>query len=192
MQTTLDGARFRRIMSRFATGVTVVTTSADGQIHGMTCNAFCSISMTPFTVMVCLAKNSRTERLIEKSGVFAVNILSDSQTSLSDRFAGRNKEFDQNRFNGFSWRKALTGSPIFEPSLAYLDCKLMKSFDGTTHTIYLGEVITAEADENQRPLIFYESRYTSLDSSNPLAKNQDRAADYSGIVLPERKSQTGD
>jgi len=56
MKTTLDSTQFRKIMSRFATGVTIVTTGADGQIHGMTCNAFCSISMAPFAVMVCLAQ----------------------------------------------------------------------------------------------------------------------------------------
>jgi len=168
MKRTLDSAQFRKIMSRFATGVTIVTSSAEGQIHGMTCNAFCSISIAPFIVMVCLAKNTRTERLIEKSQVFAVNILSDSQTMLSDGFAGRNKEFDENRFAGFPWKKGVTGAPIFETSLAYLDCKLMNSFDGISHTIYLGEVILAEADESQRPLIFYQSCYVSLASLNSL------------------------
>ena len=83
MQTTLDSARFRKVMSHFVTGVTIVTSRSGDEIHGMTCNAFCSISMAPLTVMVCLAKNTRTERLIEKSQVFAVNILSDSQTTLS-------------------------------------------------------------------------------------------------------------
>lgn len=163
MQTVLDSAQFRKVMSRFVTGVTIVTSRSGDEIHGMTCNAFCSISMTPLTVMVCLAKNTRTERLIEKSQVFAVNILSDSQTTLSDRFAGRDKEFDENRFDGFAWKTAITGAPIFEGNLASLDCKLMNLFDGMSHTIYLGEVVMAESDENQRPLIFYQSRYIGLD-----------------------------
>jgi len=60
-------------MSRFVTGVTIVTTRAGEELHGMTCNAFCSISITPLTVMVCLAKNTRTEKLLEKGHVFAVN-----------------------------------------------------------------------------------------------------------------------
>jgi len=106
--------------------------------------------------------------VIEKGKIFAVNILSDSQTMLSDRFAGRNKEFDENRFDGFAWKKGVTGTPIFETNLAYLDCMLMNSFDSTSHTIYLGEVVMAEADESQHPLIFYQSCYVGLASLHPL------------------------
>ncbi len=168
MQTVLDSTQFRKIMSRFATGVTIVTSRSEDEIHGMTCNAFCSISMTPPTVIVCLSKNTRTERLIEKSQVFAVNILSDSQTTLSDRFAGRDKEFDENRFDGFAWKTAITGAPIFEGNLASLDCKLMNLFDGMSHTIYQGEVVAAEVNEDLRPIIFYQSRYMGLDGVNLL------------------------
>ncbi|PYV36598.1 MAG: hypothetical protein DMG06_30375 [Acidobacteria bacterium] len=76
MHKTLDSAQFRKVMARFVTGVTIVTSRAGEEVHGMTCNAFCSISIAPLTVMVCLTKNSRTERLIEKGRVFAVNVKS--------------------------------------------------------------------------------------------------------------------
>ncbi|PYV87419.1 MAG: flavin reductase [Acidobacteria bacterium] len=168
MHKTLDSAQFRKVMARFVTGVTIVTSRAGEEVHGMTCNAFCSISIAPLTVMVCLTRNSRTERLIGKGRVFAVNVLSESQTDLSDRFAGRHKERDENRFDGFPWTTAVTGAPIFKGSQAYVDCKLMKTFDGGSHIIHLGEVVAAHTDNLKRPLIFYQSRYMGLASLKPL------------------------
>ena len=168
MHKHLDGTQFRKVMSRFVTGVTVVTSRAGNDIHGMTCNAFCSVSLAPLTVMVCLAKKTRTHRLIEKARAFAINVLSQSQLNLSDRFAGRHKGNDHDRFEGFDWTTAITGAPIFKGSQAYLDCRLMNAFDGGSHTIYLGEVVAAHVDESQKPLIFFQSHYMGLDSLKPL------------------------
>jgi flavin reductase (DIM6/NTAB) family NADH-FMN oxidoreductase RutF len=159
-----DTAQVRKVMARFVTGVTIVTSRSEAEIHGMTCNAFCSISITPLTVIVSLAKNSRTARLIEQGQVFAVNVLSESQTNLSDRFAGRHKDKEANRFEGFEWTTAVTGAPIFRGSQAYLDCRLTKAFDGGDHTLYLGEVVAFHADDSQRPLIYFQSRYMGLDN----------------------------
>ncbi len=164
MSTRLDGLQFRKVMSRFVTGVTVVTGRDGGEVHGMTCNSFCSISINPLTVMVSLAKNTRTERLIERGQAFAVNVLSQAQTDLADRFAGKHKERENNRFVGFDWTIAITGAPIFRGTQAYVDCRLLKAFDGGSHTLYLGEVVAAQADESQRPLVFYRSHYVAVDS----------------------------
>jgi flavin reductase (DIM6/NTAB) family NADH-FMN oxidoreductase RutF len=164
----MDDIQFRKVMARFVTGVTIVTSRAGEEVHGMTCNAFCSISIAPLSVIVSLTKNTRTERLIEKGAVFAVNVLSESQTELSDRFAGRHKDKEQDRFEGIPWTTAITGAPIFEGVQAYLDCNLMKMFDGGTHTLYLGEVLDAHADDTKRPLIYFQSHYMSVDCLKPI------------------------
>jgi flavin reductase (DIM6/NTAB) family NADH-FMN oxidoreductase RutF len=164
----MDDIQFRKVMARFVTGVTIVTSRAGEEVHGMTCNAFCSISIAPLSVIVSLAKNTRTERLIEKGAVFAVNVLSESQTELSDRFAGRHKDKEKDRFEGIQWTTVITGAPIFEGVQAYLDCNLMKTFDGGTHNLYLGEVLAAYADDSKRPLIYFQSHYMSIDSLKPL------------------------
>jgi flavin reductase (DIM6/NTAB) family NADH-FMN oxidoreductase RutF len=168
MESMLDNTQFRKVMARFVTGVTIVTSRAGEEVHGMTCNAFCSISIAPLSVIVSLAKNTRTERLIEKGAVFAVNVLSEFQTELSDRFAGRHKDKEENRFQGIQWTTVITGAPIFEGIQAYLDCNVMKTFDGGTHTLYLGQVLAAHADDSKRPLIFFQSRYMSVDCLKPL------------------------
>ena len=114
MQTPIDASQFRRIMSRFATGVTVVTTRSGQEVHGLTCNAFCSISLAPCTVMVSVAKDARSWPLIDRSRIFAVNILSEDQTAISDRFAGRHRDKDDDRFEGIEWTTAVTGAPVLE------------------------------------------------------------------------------
>jgi flavin reductase (DIM6/NTAB) family NADH-FMN oxidoreductase RutF len=165
----LDSHQFRKVMSRFVTGVTVVTSREGDELHGMTCNSFCSISIAPLTIMVSLAKNTRTYRLIEKTHVFAVNVLSQAQADLSDRFAGRHKQNESDRFVGCEWTTAVTGCPILKGNQAYLDCKLLKTFDGGSHTLCLGEVVAAQADESQDPLVFFQSRYLGLESLKPVS-----------------------
>ena len=80
-----------------------------GKSTGSPANAFCSISLNPCTVMVSVAKDARSWPLIDRSRIFAVNILSEDQTSISDRFAGRHRDKDDNRFEGIEWVTAVTG-----------------------------------------------------------------------------------
>ena len=164
MQNILDSTQFRKVMGQFVTGVTIVTSREDENIHGMTCNAVFSISISPPSVLVSLAKKTRTEMLIEQGRVFAVNVLSESQQEFSDRFAGHHKDQEGNRFQEFPWTQAVTGAPISQGSQAYLDCKLVKAVDAGTHTLFVGEVLAAHWEESLRPLIFYRSQYIGLDS----------------------------
>jgi len=164
MDLSPNTEQFRKVMSRFATGVAIVTTRAGKNIHGMTCNAFCSISISPISILVSLTKETRTEKMIKVGRIFAVNVLSETQTWLSDRFAGRHPKFETNRFKGVEWSIAATGAPILHKSQAFLDCSLIKEVDCDTHTLFLGSVVAIHADESQRPLIFFQSHYMSLDS----------------------------
>jgi flavin reductase (DIM6/NTAB) family NADH-FMN oxidoreductase RutF len=164
MDLLSNKSQFRRVMSRFATGVAVVTSRADDQIHGMTCNAFCSVSISPIIILVSLAKNTRTERMIRAGRVFAVNVLSDAQTWISERFAGRHADHEQNRFEGVEWTVAATGAPVLKNCQAHLDCSLLKMIDCDTHNLFLGTVLSIHADDSQRPLIFFGSQYLGLDS----------------------------
>ena len=161
-EMAFDAVQFRKVLSRFATGVAVVTTSAEGQVHGMTCNAFCSISISPMSVLVSLAKHSRTERMINDGGVFAVNVLSESQKEISERFAGKHKDKEAHRFQDIAWTRAVTGAPILLGTQAYLDCRVSTNFDGGTHTLFVGTVVAVHAVESQHPLIFFQSKYMGV------------------------------
>jgi len=149
---------FRRAMSRFATGVTLITTRVGDELHGMTANAVTSLSLDPMLVLVCVDKTADTHDILARAGVFAVNILNKEQADVSNRFA--KKEFDgahglDNLPHGF----AVTGAPIIDGALAYLDCRTITEHHGGDHTIFIGEVAEARELSDEEPLVFYRGKY---------------------------------
>ena len=154
----LDKAEFRRVMGCFATGVTVVTTrSLAGEFHGLTANAFSSVSLDPPLVMVCIDKKSESYPCFEQSGVFTVNTLAADQEHLSRRFAASGGD----KFSGVEYQIGANGTPILSGTLAYLECKVAAAYDAGDHTIYVGEVQQAEARPGA-PLVFYRGGYRNL------------------------------
>src|SRR3990170_3248967 len=109
-------------MGRFVTGVTVVTSALDGQLHGMTANAVCSASLDPLLVLVCVDKSSHTHPIVEGSGVFAINVLAEDQEHLARLFADSSSA-ETHDLHGVPHRRGVTGAPIIEGCLAYVDCR---------------------------------------------------------------------
>jgi flavin reductase (DIM6/NTAB) family NADH-FMN oxidoreductase RutF len=145
-------------MGQFATGVTLVTTRLGSEVHGLTANAVCSISLEPLLVLVCVDHSADSHPLLEKSGVFAVNVLSQKQEDLSRLFAGPTEE-KAGRLEAMGYRTAVTGAPIIEGCLAYLDCRVVAAHPGGDHTIFIGQVEEAQMGEDGPPLIFFRGRY---------------------------------
>lgn len=159
MAATTDD--FRRAMGRFATGVTVITTKLEGEMHGMTANAVTSLSLDPMMLLVCVAKDADTHDILSQAGVFAVNILADGQAELSDRFA--KKEFDgAHEMDDVPVQFAKSGAPIIEGALAYIDCKTVREHHGGDHTIFIGEVLDAGELGDGQPLLFYSGKYGKM------------------------------
>jgi flavin reductase (DIM6/NTAB) family NADH-FMN oxidoreductase RutF len=157
----LTKEHFRRVMGQFATGVTVVTTRLGDDVHGLTANAICSVSLEPLLVLVCVDRSADSHDLLEKSGIFAVNILSHKQEDLSRLFAGPTEE-KVGRLEAMGYRTAATGAPIIEGCLAYLDCRIVAAYPGGDHTIFIGQVEEAEISEDGPPLIFFRGRYATV------------------------------
>jgi flavin reductase (DIM6/NTAB) family NADH-FMN oxidoreductase RutF len=152
---------FRKAMSRFATGVTVITTTLDGEMHGMTANAVTSLSLDPMLLLVCVDKNADSHDILSKAGVFAVNILSESQADLSNRFA--KKEFDgAHDMDDVPHSIAESGAPIIDGAIAYIDCRTITEHHGGDHTIFIGEVLDARELNGAAPLLFYTAKYSRL------------------------------
>ena len=155
----LDSTTFRRIVGRFATGVVVVTTVTDEGFHGLTANAFCSVSLEPPLLLVCADRLARGHDRIAQTGAFGVSILSDRQEFLAERFAGRAPLVNA-RFDGAPYLTAKTGAPLLKEAVAWLDCRLWATYDGGDHSIFVGEVVAAAlGDEKAGPLLFYAGRY---------------------------------
>jgi flavin reductase (DIM6/NTAB) family NADH-FMN oxidoreductase RutF len=130
---------FRQVMGHFATGVTVVTTNNRGTLSGLTVNAFCSVSLDPPLVLVCVDVTSNTLPLIREGGNFAVNILTDDQEPVSRCFATPSIErYEQ--FCHAPYHTAVTGAPVLDDVLAFVDTRLVAEYPGGDHVIFLGQV----------------------------------------------------
>ncbi len=130
---------FRQVMGCFATGVTVVTTQHQGELGGLTVNAFCSVSLNPPLVLVCVDLASSTLPLIHESQRFAVNMLSEDQEEISRCFATPSgARFS--RFCDTQYHEVVTGAPVLDQVLAFVDARVVAEYPGGDHTIFLGQV----------------------------------------------------
>lgn len=142
-------------MRRFVTGVSIVTTSLDGRIHGFTVNAFASVSADPPTVLICVNRIATAHPLIAASQHFCVNILALEQRALAERFAGGEP---RSRFDGVAYRIGPSGSPVLDGTVAHVDCRVTEELTASTHTIFLGEVLEAGHRDGE-PLGYFNRAY---------------------------------
>jgi flavin reductase (DIM6/NTAB) family NADH-FMN oxidoreductase RutF len=155
---------FRRTLSSFATGVTVVTTTVGGILHGMTANAFASVSLDPLLVLVCVDRTAGMHELLPRARVFAVTVLAADQVKLSVWFATRRRPSGQDQFDGIKWHPApITGCPVLSEGLAFVDCRLVAVHDGGDHSIFVGQVVELGSLKHDAiPLIWYGGGYHRL------------------------------
>lgn len=153
----VEESTFKRALSHFASGVTVVTTEYNGEWFGITVSAFSSVSLNPPLVQICIDKSVRAHDAIAKAERYAVNILRDDQEQLSRRFATRIED----KFEGIPTRMGLLKVPLLEGTLTTIECRLRESLPGGDHTIYVGEVVSAGSRDG-KPLIYFHGGYHSL------------------------------
>jgi flavin reductase (DIM6/NTAB) family NADH-FMN oxidoreductase RutF len=154
----IEKNELRRVMGHFATGVTVITTlRKSGELHGLTANAFTSVSLVPPLVLVCVDKKAESYPCFDESKVFTINILAADQEAISRRFAVSGGE----KFQGIAYRDGANGAPILEGTVGYIECRVTTAVDGGDHTIYLGEVEQAETRE-AKPLLFFRGGYREI------------------------------
>jgi 3-hydroxy-9,10-secoandrosta-1,3,5(10)-triene-9,17-dione monooxygenase reductase component len=155
----VDGARFRQVLSHFASGVVIVTGIADGRPVGLTCQSFTSLSLDPPMVLFCPSKASTSWPRIATAPFLCINILSHGQHQLSDAFARSGAD----KFAGVGWRPAPHGgAPALDGAVAHIEARVAGCHDGGDHHIVtcLVESIAVAADPE--PLLFYRSRYHAV------------------------------
>lgn len=158
----IDPIEFKRVMGHYAAGVAVLTTRrGDGSAAGLTVSAVTSVSLDPILILVCVDRASDTHGLIEAAGHFAVNVLDEERgETTARRFAEGGAE---DRFRGLAWRTERTGAPVLDDALAWLDCRVAAAHPGGDHTIFVGEVLSADAREGT-PLLYYRGGYGRFES----------------------------
>lgn len=178
---TVDTHLFRAVMGRFATGVTVVTTCKGAEHHGITVNAFASVSLDPPLVLICIDRSSHVHDILIESGIFAVNFLAEHQQHLSDCFAGQS-EYRYHDFCGATFHTAATGAPVLDDTLGYVDCRVVDVFPGGDHSIIVGRVEALNTSENDDPLLYFRSRYIHQhEQQAPSTKAAQPAAQAEGV-----------
>ncbi|MCU0621578.1 MAG: flavin reductase family protein [Gemmatimonadales bacterium] len=156
--SVLDGAVFRKLMGRFATGVTVITArAADGHLQGMTANSLTSVSLAPPLILVCIDHRASMYDTLTRGQRFAVNILEASQETLSRRFAGDHDD----RFDGIGYRESPRGLILLDGALAHLECEREALHEAGDHTIVVARVLAGTAAEGH-PLCYFRGGYAAL------------------------------
>ncbi|WP_085990968.1 flavin reductase family protein [Oceanobacillus senegalensis] len=152
----MEDRLFRNAMGSFATGVTVITTEANGITHGMTANAFMSQSLDPKLVIISLKEDAQMLAKIKESGHFSVNILAEEQQDLSMIFAGQIMSEQEVEFD------YLDGKPVIPGALAQVACDVKSAYVEGDHTLFIGQVTDVHLAEGN-PLIFFKGKYQTLE-----------------------------
>jgi flavin reductase (DIM6/NTAB) family NADH-FMN oxidoreductase RutF len=157
---TIDPDAFRSVLGRFASGITVVTTrDGDDRDVGMTVSAFCSVSLKPPLVQVCVDRASSLYAVLATSTRYGVSILAADQEALSRRFATAEST---RRFDGIGYQRGESGVILLDDALAHLECRVVATHEAGDHTMFVGEVESARA-RSARPLLYYRGGYAQLE-----------------------------
>jgi flavin reductase (DIM6/NTAB) family NADH-FMN oxidoreductase RutF len=163
----LSATEFRKAMGCFATGVTIITLDLEGEVHGMTANAFASVSLDPPLVLVCVDHSARTHAHLHAKKRFGVNILAENQRVISEYYARpvhtheRAEEEAAARFD-----RTAQGTPILHGALAYLECRLQTAQEAGDHTIFIAEVEDVVVRQGE-PLLFFRGKYRKVGPQVP-------------------------
>ena len=162
MDEAVNVEQFRLAMRSLAGAVSIVSTAHSGHRYGLTATAVCSATVDPPTVLVCLNRVATTHGAVLKAGVFCVNVLRSEDWELSTAFAGA--QAGEARFRAREWTHLATGAPVLTDALASFDCRVVKTLDHGTHTVFLGEVESILIGKKGKPLLYAGGQYAKLAS----------------------------
>ncbi len=154
---------YKDAMSKWASGVAVVTTQTDGLMYGLTVSSFTSVSLTPPIILVCLYHKNRLPSMIEQANCFSVSLLNANQKSIANFFASKGRE-PATEFPGV--RTENVGSmhvPVLSKAMASLACNLRELHIAGDHAIVLGDVDEIHINDNKKkPLVYHSRRFGTV------------------------------
>lgn len=152
----------RKVMATFATGVTVLTVGGANP-HGMTANAFCSVSLDPPLVLCCVTRTARLHKAVSAEGHFAVSILSSEQEDAARHFANRSRPHGREQFDSVPWIPGpRTGAPLIAEALAWLECEVAERVVAGDHTVFVARVTDAGTGDQRGALLFHGGMFRGL------------------------------
>ena len=154
-----DRQHFRTVMGHLPTGVTVVTSArSDGSPCGLTVNSVVSVSLDPLLVLFCIDRSAASHACIIERGAFAISVLSTDDEAIARRFSNTQR---LDRFGGLKVREEVSGCPVLERALAWIDCEVVDVHEAGDHSIIVGQVLACGTGFG-RPLVFLRGRYRGI------------------------------
>ena len=157
----ITASDFRSALGTFATGVTIITVDHDGEVHGMTANAFSSVSLDPMLILVCVDHRARTHAHLHSRKRFGINVLRSDQQAISEYYARAFENHQRAEEAGATFERTAHGTPVLQGGLAYLECRLQSAQPAGDHTIFIAEVEDVVVREGE-PLLFFRGRYREI------------------------------
>lgn len=152
--------QFKRALGSFATGVTLATTAAGGEWHGMTASAVMSVSLDPPLVALSVQQGSRMHTALRCSTNFALNILAEDQAAIARFFADSSRPHSSAAFGQFPHHQGRTGAPLLDGSLAAIDCVIVAAHQAGDHTLFIGQVVHLETAASGKPLLYFRGSFS--------------------------------
>jgi flavin reductase (DIM6/NTAB) family NADH-FMN oxidoreductase RutF len=159
---TLSSLEFRKAMGCFGTGVTIITVDLDGEVHGMTANAFASVSLDPMLVLVCVDHTTRTHAHLHTKKRFGINVLCEDQRAISEYYARPERSHESAETEvGARFDRTRHGTPVLHGALAYFECRLHSAELAGDHTVFIAEVEDVVVRQGD-PLLFFRGKYRKI------------------------------
>ncbi|MES2532973.1 MAG: flavin reductase family protein [Pseudomonadota bacterium] len=158
----MEASTYKQLMKHHAGAPVIIASGRPGARTGLTATAFCSLSDSPPTVLVCVNKGASAHPVIADTRSFSVNVLRNDQAAVAACFAGQTGLKGEQRFREGDWAVQQTGAPVMRQALATLDCELLHAHDHGTHTVFVGLVHAVNSDETSDPLIYFRGGFNSL------------------------------
>ncbi|MEU6259739.1 flavin reductase family protein [Streptomyces sp. NPDC047043] len=150
--------RFRDVLGRFCSGVTVVTAVDGGEPVGMTCQSFMSLSLDPLLIAFAPALSSVTYPRIRRAGRFAISVLGEEQASVAFAFARSGTD----KFAGVAWEPGITGAPLIQGAIAHIECHHEAEHEAGDHLLVVGRTMAVRDQADGRPLLFFRGAFDEL------------------------------
>lgn len=162
-----DARRLRTAFAAFVTGVTVVTVGGRTP-HGMTANAFTSVSLDPPLVLVCVDRDARMHQALPRADGFGVSVLAAHQEGIARHFASGGRPRGLAQFATVGWSPGShTGAPLIDGALAWFECTLWGSYGGGDHSIFVGRLLAVDRHDHAPPLLFFDRTFRQLAKEDP-------------------------
>ena len=148
----------QQVLGKVLNGVCIIGAGYNDKVNGMTAAWVSQVSFDPVLVMAAVGKERHTHKMIEKSGVFSISVLYENQIDLAKHFGFKSGK-DIDKFTGVPYETNSTACPVLKDCLAYLDCKVVGSYQAGDHTLFIAEILSCDTKREAKPLIYLAKDY---------------------------------